>query len=504
MKSIDISIQQTRGVFYLRLYIKKQMLDLLETLTEGVKYMGNNTNTNPESMLEDCICAVLSIERVLQNEGIPDTQSNIKSLLDTFYKMKSCFNTNLEFQTECKKSKAKIHSLKLFIRNKIKTQLEIAFFPYKSSMWDSMESIWKAAVQDKDCSCYVVPIPYYTKKNGVKAEYFYEGNDFPEDVPVVHYSSYDLEKRHPDIIYFHNPYDQCNYVTQVEDTYFSSNLVHFTDMLVYVPYFVYGAYKDMKSAEGFFVTSGSMNADKIIAQSQIHKSYFVKYGLLPEKVIVAGSPKFDAVIQTTRQNFLIPPQWQDKLSGKKIILWNTTIDAMLKKSNWVDKVSHLIDVAMNCSGCALIFRPHPLLEATIRSMRPQYLKSFYDLKNKILSSDNAVLDENRDAYLSIGISNALISDYSSILLQYHATEKPILCLDTKNWFQSEQIHIFDYSQDYFFENEDSVASFCNMVVNGKDPKKNNRLKATRQSTVNIDGNCGKTVHEKIKDICLSI
>lgn len=35
---------------------------------------------------------------------------------------------------------------------------EMVFLPYKVSMWDSLESVWRAAYEDKDnCLAYVVP-----------------------------------------------------------------------------------------------------------------------------------------------------------------------------------------------------------------------------------------------------------------------------------------------------------------------------------------------------------
>ena len=50
-------------------------------------------------------------------------------------------------------------------RDKVKVRLEVVFLPYKASMWDSLESIWKAADEDPDCDAYVVPIPYYNKNS---------------------------------------------------------------------------------------------------------------------------------------------------------------------------------------------------------------------------------------------------------------------------------------------------------------------------------------------------
>ena len=50
------------------------------------------------------------------------------------------------------------------IRNDIKIRTEVVFLPYKASMWDSLESVWKAADADPNCDAYVIPIPYFDKR----------------------------------------------------------------------------------------------------------------------------------------------------------------------------------------------------------------------------------------------------------------------------------------------------------------------------------------------------
>ena len=37
----------------------------------------------------------------------------------------------------------------------MKVRKEVVFLPYKASMWDSLESVWKAAEEDPDCVAYV-------------------------------------------------------------------------------------------------------------------------------------------------------------------------------------------------------------------------------------------------------------------------------------------------------------------------------------------------------------
>lgn len=107
----------------------------------------------------------------------------------------------------------------------------------KASMWDSLESVWKAADEDGFCDAYVVPISYYNKNpDGSFREMHYEGSQYPDNVPITSYEDYDFKTRKPDIVYIHNPYDNVYLVTSVHPFFFSENLKKYTDKLVYIPY----------------------------------------------------------------------------------------------------------------------------------------------------------------------------------------------------------------------------------------------------------------------------
>ena len=72
------------------------------------------------------------------------------------------------------------------VKNEITERMEVVFLPYKASMWDSLESVWKAADEDPNCAAYVVPIPYYDKNpDGSFREEQYEGGEYPAYVPVT-------------------------------------------------------------------------------------------------------------------------------------------------------------------------------------------------------------------------------------------------------------------------------------------------------------------------------
>ena len=163
-----------------------------------------------------------------------------------------------------------------------KKRKEVVFLPYKASMWDSLESVWKTAVADPECDAYVVPIPYYDKNpDGSFKQMHYEGDQYPAEVPVLWYEDYDLAARRPDVIFIHNPYDECNYVTSVEPAYYSKNLRNYTDKLVYIPYFVLGEIdpEDEEAVEDmahFCTLPGVINADKVIVQSENMRQAYIK------------------------------------------------------------------------------------------------------------------------------------------------------------------------------------------------------------------------------------
>lgn len=77
----------------------------------------------------------------------------------------------------------------------IQNKKEVVFLPYKASMWDSFETVWGKMKDDDTLIVKVIPIPYYDKNSDSSlGQIHYEGDDFPDNVPIVHYDNYDFEK----------------------------------------------------------------------------------------------------------------------------------------------------------------------------------------------------------------------------------------------------------------------------------------------------------------------
>lgn len=315
---------------------------------------------------------------------------------------------------------------------------EVVFIPYKASMWDSLESVWRAAEADPDCDAYVVPIPYYDKNpDGSFGEMHYEGVLYPKDVPVTYYKDYDFESRRPDVIFFHNPYDECNYVTSVDPYFYSTNLKKFTDKLVYIPYFVLGEIDpaDRTAVEGmehFVVLPGVMDADRVIVQSESMRQIYIDVltrhvgantrKAWEKKILGLGSPKIDKVLSTKKEDLDIPAEWLKIIqkpdgSWKKIVFYNTSVSALLQHNEkMLKKMQDVFRVFWeNRDEVALLWRPHPLIKATISSMRPLLWAEYEKIVEKYRRERWGIYDDTADVDRAVCLSDAYYGDGSSVV-----------------------------------------------------------------------------------------
>ena len=338
------------------------------------------------------------------------------------------------------------------IRNDIPVRQEAVFLPYKASMWDSLESIWRAADEDPDCDAYVIPIPYYDKKpDGSPGRMHYEGEQYPEEIPVMDYRSYDFADRHPDLIFIHNPYDDCNSVTSVLPFFYSANLKKFTEKLVYVPYFVLEEINPddrqaVANLTDFCILPGVVYAHRVIVQSENMRKAYIKalvgeFGSKYEKywenkILGIGSPKTDRVLAAKRKEQKIPEEWVQIIrksdgSRRKIILYNTSVTALLRhEGRMLEKMADVFRFfKKNQEEVALLWRPHPLIQATIESLRPQLWEAYRKLTEQYRKEGWGIYDDTADVDRAIAVSDAYYGDTSSLVHLCRSVGMPVMIQD---------------------------------------------------------------------------
>lgn len=432
-------------------YKKKDMLQTVDTLLRANDAAAKTASSNPQGASEALVqCQESAIMLGTAIEAYGEDYTPLVQILEDYCENLYQMNERLLDETFRRKTAKKIQKQLTSLQNSMKYEMpedkkEVVFLPYKASMWDSLESVWKAADADPDCDAYVVPIPYFDKNpDGSFREEHYEGDLYPKDVPITRYDEYDLEAHHPDVIYIHNPYDECNHVTSVHPYFYSKNLRNFTDKLVYIPYFILGEIEPDNQAaidgmKHFCFTPGTIYAHQVIVQSenmrQIYINEYLKaakeMGLsgehvdrrfLEKKFLGTGSPKIDKVLNTKKEDLEIPAEWLKIIekpdgSWKKIVFYNTSVSALLQHSEkMLQKMESVFETFKeNKDEVALLWRPHPLIQATIESMRPQLWEEYQKIRDRYIEEGWGIYDDSADLDRAIAISDAYYGDGSSVV-----------------------------------------------------------------------------------------
>lgn len=327
------------------------------------------------------------------------------------------------------------------VRNDIKVRMEVVFFPYKASMWDALESVYRAAKKDPDCDAYCVPIPYYDKNpDGSFKTMHYEGRDFPTDIEVIDWKSYKVEERRPDMIFIHNPYDEYNFVTSVHPSFYSSRIKEYTDTLVYIPYFVH---QNDSVQEHYCTMPGVIYADKVILQSEKVREQYVRYfsaeypdlvknmgkDALRDKFLALGSPKFD-VIPTAKDS--IPEEWKPYLAdGKKVVFLNTHLRSIMRGNSerFLKKLEWVFDYFEKREDVVLLWRPHPLMVNTAQAMNPAAVQPYLQLVKKYQERKIGIYDDSKDLHRAINLSDIYYGDASSVAELFRQQGKAVMLMN---------------------------------------------------------------------------
>lgn len=344
-------------------------------------------------------------------------------------------------------------ALRRSVAEDMKAKKEVVFLPYKASMWDSLESIWLAARDDEECEAYVVPIPYFDRDSEHHfTQMHWEGDLYPDYVPITHYTEYDICEHRPDVIFIHNPYDECNHITSVHPDYYAKQLCNYTDKLVYVPYFVLNEIepKDQSAIDmvkHFCYLPGTRYADKVILQSdkmcEIYVNEYLKAASssdekvqreeLKERFLGLGSPKLDKVMNARTDDATLPKEWLrliTKTNGqrKKVVLYNTSVNAFLQfKERMLLKIKEVLELFQeNQDEVALLWRPHPLMKQTISMAHPKLWDEYEALVQNYREAGWGIYDDSAELDRAIAVSDAYYGDWSSLVQLYQGVGKPAM------------------------------------------------------------------------------
>lgn len=442
---------------------KKKLLQIVETLQNANERLKQQRTANPDgliSALAQCQDLAIQIGTDIdeREDGLgKEIVHTLEAYCEVLYQLTQSFTDKVRYKKGTEEVRKLLKKAEMQIKEILPDdKKEIVFFPYKASMWDSLESVYLKAKEDPNCDAYCVPIPYYDRNpDGNLGQMHYEGGEYPSNIEITNWQTYNFEERQPDVIYIHNPYDEWNRVTSVHPRFYSANLKKYTEKLVYIPYFVLGEIDpDNQNAvermKHFCFAPGTIYADTVILQSENMRQIYINEYLkeakannltgdhidrkkLEEKFLGLGSPKFDKVKNTKREDLEVPDEWlkiieKSDRSWKKIIFYNTGISALLRNDEqMLEKIKWALGVFKEHKDeVALLWRPHPLYRTTLESMRPQLLLDYNEIVRQYQEEGWGIYDDSTELDRAVVLCDAYYGDWSSVVQLCQEAGKLIL------------------------------------------------------------------------------
>jgi hypothetical protein len=426
----------------LRKQHKKTLAELLETLKEANAELPKPENN---AIIGEWVKSIKEFAAVIKNyidSNVSDEIANKELAMHALdvYAEKVCEDVD---ETLMKRLKGQLHNIEIEINKFQVTQFEAIFIVSSAAKSDSLLPIFEAAAADPACIARWMPIPL--QKFNPEQKIIGEDFDGPEHYPGIdctEFRTYNFEQNHPDVIFTNDIYDGGNFISALPKFFWAENLRRFTDYLVYIPYFTMGK----SLCDKTFVQYPSMLfCDLVVVENEKVRKLYTEAAMEIfenhydyNRIIALGSPKYDRALQINKQflagELVIPDEWRRKIynsdgSKKKVLFYNNSLQRLLSDvkeddPKYVPGVECIKKIGQTVSAfkryaeekgnVVMLWRPHPLFVASIKSMRPWLLQLWVKTLEFFSNCDSVIIDENSDLHSAIAVSDCLYGDMSSL------------------------------------------------------------------------------------------
>ena len=325
---------------------------------------------------------------------------------------------------------------------------EMVFLPFSPEYWEFMEKEWLKYVDSPDWDVYVVPVPYYSKKEfGEQSTLHYEVEGYPEYVTLTRFDVYDFDNRIPDRIVIQNPYDEYDNAITVHPRFYTGLLRQITKELVYIPYFQTD-YRDSSDERSVIVSSyyirvpGVTRADRVILQTEELRKLYIEElvnfagddtrGLWEERITVdesiAPDPKSVGLYEEE-----VPDDWWKYLvdnngEGKKVLLYHNNVgNIVIYGQKYFDKMMRTFEVfSRNRDKMSIFWQSSSETRDVLEIHYPDLFEEYGKMYEKFVEMDLGIYSEEDDFSKAVAVADAYYGDRDLILYRVSKLGKPVM------------------------------------------------------------------------------
>lgn len=352
--------------------------------------------------------------------------------------------------------------------------INVLFVCHMSALWSMFDSIYDKLVNDSEFNPIVVALPY---KHGTLPDGQYKDDGvftFLQEIGVNVIRGYDNEKDEwldpatlkPDYVFYQTPY---NFFPE-------SWLVRSVSMIAQVCYFPYatslfrGEVDETVHPVSFFRFTSKFFIESSLCEKNLISRLKKESWFSKERFVISGYPKFDYL---TEQSQLSGKAWRRGIrEDVRRVLWTPRWNTGEGNCHFFDYKDYFIDFCSKHQNVDFIFRPHPLCLQNLIKTGELSGNDLEAMEFKYSNSQNMALDRNamyQDTFLS---SDILVSDISSMLLEFFATGKPLIYTHRVDVFNELGKKLSEGF--YWVRNATELTDTLEMLIAGNDPLKEKR------------------------------
>ncbi len=377
--------------------------------------------------------------------------------------------------------------------------ISVLFICHLPSLWGMFASLYESMRKDKGFMVNVLAVPY--QHNSVPKGKYKDGKMFEylsnNSVSVMRgYNEMtdewiDLEKHKIDYVFYQTPY-------KILPDHLSIENVSLSSKVCYMPYgscIFSGEVDEIVHPPSFFRYASFIFAENKIAKEAYFKKISNYRWFDRTKLILSGNTKFDYLLEN---KIISGKTWKRGYrEGIKRILWTPRWCTHEGTSHFFDYKDMFINFCKINKDVDFVFRPHPLCFQNFLKTGELSSEELFNMELFYENSDNMIMDnsgEYIDTFLS---SDVLVSDISSMLLEYFVTGKPIIYTHRVNAFNDYGKIIADSL--YWVRNESELRETLDMLISGNDPLKQKRIDICNSLSLIGEGKASEKIIETIRN-----
>ena len=373
---------------------------------------------------------------------------------------------------------------KRIVRTCCNEKMRIVFIVQRTEVFNSVRSVFEAAVANDECEVYLLPLPrcaiehkellWDTYASVVEFCHQLCGGTVIDTYDFETETYYDLTELMPDYIFLNVPY-----TIQYPDVYSLKKLA----LIAKVCYVPYGyAMPNEKKYPDLYAGPYYVNLMKYIsflfADGDASYSYCKKNRmwlselLFGKRLYNIGYPRFDTIdaqeVQPMGNTILWLPRWT---AAKQIDDGNLA-------SHFFDYGDSLFEYVDGQDHYRLVVRPHPLMFENYIKYGLMSEQDVLTYKEVMKNNGRFSLDEKPSYDDAFNTADVLVADYSSTIIEFFLRRKPIIYCGKREELSPQ---IADVTRTFYYvDGWEQLKKVLDDLKDGIDPLKEERRIAVEQ------------------------